>query len=103
MWKRSKTLKVSKVPVVPDFTASIPGVLATESEDRKHLFNERMAAARKQSKKKIPEEKVEKNVYDFVDEDEKKELSGSEDDVREGKSSQLCGLLALAFAAATAN
>lgn len=84
MWKRSKTLKVSKVAVVPDFTASIPAVLATESEDSKHVFTERMAA-RKQLKKKIPEDKADKKVYDFVDDDEKKELSGSEDDVREGK------------------
>lgn len=44
-----------------------------------------MATARKQLKKKLPEEKADKNVYDFGEEDEKKVLSGSEDDVREGK------------------
>lgn len=44
----------------------------------------RMATGRKQMKKKYPEEKPDKNVFDFP-EDEKKELSGSEDDVREGE------------------
>lgn len=44
-----------------------------------------MATARKQLKKKLPAEKVDKNVYDFG-EDEKKELSASEEDLREGKS-----------------
>lgn len=34
-------------------------------------------------KKKRPEDKSDK-VFDFTEEDEKKELSGSEDDVREG-------------------
>uniref|UniRef100_H3CAG9 Synaptonemal complex protein 3 n=2 Tax=Tetraodon nigroviridis TaxID=99883 RepID=H3CAG9_TETNG len=42
----------------------------------------RMATARKQLKKKLAAEKADKSVYDFG-EDEKKELSGSEDDVRE--------------------
>lgn len=42
-------------------------------------------AARKQMKKKVLEEKTEKNVYDFPAGDDKKELSGSEDDIREGK------------------
>lgn len=55
-----------------------------------------MATARKQLKKKLPEEKADKNVYDFCEEDEKKVLSGSEDDVREGKSSWLIVRLALA-------
>ncbi|CAF89756.1 unnamed protein product, partial [Tetraodon nigroviridis] len=41
-----------------------------------------MATARKQLKKKLAAEKADKSVYDFG-EDEKKELSGSEDDVRE--------------------
>lgn len=54
----------------------------------KHSFKS-MATARKQLKKKLPEEKADKNVYDFGDEDAKKVLSGSEDDVREGKSSWL--------------
>lgn len=37
-------------------------------------------------KKKQPEEKKEKNVFDFsVEEDEKKELSGSEDEARESE------------------
>uniref|UniRef100_A0A3P9Q6V8 Synaptonemal complex protein 3 n=1 Tax=Poecilia reticulata TaxID=8081 RepID=A0A3P9Q6V8_POERE len=43
-------------------------------------------AARKQMKKKILEEKTEKNVYDFPAVDDKKELSGSEDDVREDET-----------------
>ncbi|XP_018515673.1 synaptonemal complex protein 3 [Lates calcarifer] len=45
----------------------------------------RMATGRKQMKKKYPEEKPDKNVFDFP-EDEKKELSGSEDDVREDET-----------------
>lgn len=45
-----------------------------------------MATARRQMKKKHPEEKPDKKVFDFT-EDEKKELSGSEDEVREGKCS----------------
>uniref|UniRef100_A0A3Q0RCB2 Synaptonemal complex protein 3 n=1 Tax=Amphilophus citrinellus TaxID=61819 RepID=A0A3Q0RCB2_AMPCI len=45
----------------------------------------RMAAARKQMKKKHLEEKADKKVFDFIPEDEKKELSGSEDEVREGE------------------
>lgn len=40
-------------------------------------------------KKKHPEEKPDKKVYDFIQEDGKKELSGSEDDVREGRSANL--------------
>lgn len=43
-----------------------------------------MATGRKQLRKKHVEEKSEK-VYDFIEEDEKKGLSGSEDDVREGR------------------
>uniref|UniRef100_A0A3Q0RJ25 Synaptonemal complex protein 3 n=1 Tax=Amphilophus citrinellus TaxID=61819 RepID=A0A3Q0RJ25_AMPCI len=46
-----------------------------------------MAAARKQMKKKHLEEKADKKVFDFIPEDEKKELSGSEDEVREGEPS----------------
>lgn len=46
-----------------------------------------MATARKQFKKKHPGEKADKNVYDFG-EDEKKELSASEEEnVRGGKNS----------------
>uniref|UniRef100_A0A3B4WN92 Synaptonemal complex protein 3 n=1 Tax=Seriola lalandi dorsalis TaxID=1841481 RepID=A0A3B4WN92_SERLL len=45
----------------------------------------RMATGRKQMKKKHPEEKSDKKVFDFIVEDEKKELSGSEDEVREGE------------------
>lgn len=56
-----------------------------------------MATARKQLKKKLPEEKADKNVYDFGEEDEKKVLSGSEDDVREGKSSWLNCQCAVSF------
>ena len=44
-----------------------------------------MAAVRRQIRKKLLEEKMEKQVFDFHDEDEKKELSGSEDDIREGE------------------
>lgn len=48
-----------------------------------------MATSRKQFKKKLPEEK-DKNVYDFgEDENEKKELSESEDEVRGGKRTRL--------------
>ena len=36
-------------------------------------------------KKKHPEEKSDKKVFDFTEEDEKKELSGSEEDGREGE------------------
>lgn len=47
-----------------------------------------MATARKQLKKKLPEEK-DKNLYDFGEDDnEKKELSDSEDDIRKGGSSR---------------
>ncbi|KAM8751562.1 synaptonemal complex protein 3 [Acanthopagrus latus] len=45
-----------------------------------------MATARRQVKKKHPEEKPDKKVFDFTEEDEKKELSGSEDDVREDET-----------------
>uniref|UniRef100_A0A671TLD8 Synaptonemal complex protein 3 n=1 Tax=Sparus aurata TaxID=8175 RepID=A0A671TLD8_SPAAU len=45
-----------------------------------------MATARKQVKKKHPEEKSDKKVFDFTEEDEKKGLSGSEDDVREDET-----------------
>ncbi|XP_069028873.1 synaptonemal complex protein 3 isoform X1 [Embiotoca jacksoni] len=41
-----------------------------------------MATGRKQMKKKHVEEKTDKKVFDFTGEDEKKELSGSEDEVR---------------------
>ncbi|XP_067349467.1 synaptonemal complex protein 3 isoform X2 [Channa argus] len=41
-----------------------------------------MATGRKQAKKKHAEEKSDKNVFDFTEGDKKKELSGSEDDVR---------------------
>lgn len=61
-----------------------------------------MATSRKQLKKKLPEEK-DKNVYDFgEDENEKKELSDSEDEVRGGKGSRLW-LSSLALARAWAN
>uniref|UniRef100_A0A3B4VFR7 Synaptonemal complex protein 3 n=1 Tax=Seriola dumerili TaxID=41447 RepID=A0A3B4VFR7_SERDU len=46
----------------------------------------RMATGRKQMKKKQPEEKSDKKVFDFIVEDEKKELSGSEDEVREDET-----------------
>ncbi|XP_056242769.1 synaptonemal complex protein 3 [Seriola aureovittata] len=46
----------------------------------------RMATGRKQMKKKHPEEKSDKKVFDFIVEDEKKELSGSEDEVREDET-----------------
>ncbi|MED6271807.1 hypothetical protein CHARACLAT_024113, partial [Characodon lateralis] len=45
-----------------------------------------MATARKQMKKKLVEEKTEKRVFDFTPEDEKKELSASEDDTREDET-----------------
>ncbi|KAM7003230.1 synaptonemal complex protein 3 [Tautogolabrus adspersus] len=45
-----------------------------------------MATARKQMKKKHPEEKPEKKVFDFIEEDEKKELSASEDEAREDET-----------------
>lgn len=44
-----------------------------------------MAAARKQMKKKLLEERADKKAFDFTPEVEKKELSGSEDEVREGE------------------
>uniref|UniRef100_A0A3P8RPJ1 Synaptonemal complex protein 3 n=1 Tax=Amphiprion percula TaxID=161767 RepID=A0A3P8RPJ1_AMPPE len=44
-----------------------------------------MATARKQKKKKLLEEKSKKDVYDFTEEDVKKDLSGSKDEAREGK------------------
>ncbi|KAM6927146.1 synaptonemal complex protein 3 isoform 2-T2 [Lycodopsis pacificus] len=45
-----------------------------------------MATGRRQMKKKHPEEKLDKKVFDFMTEDEKKELSGSEEDVREDET-----------------
>ncbi|XP_076589837.1 synaptonemal complex protein 3 [Chaetodon auriga] len=45
-----------------------------------------MATARRQMKKKLPEDKTDKKVFDFTEEDEKKGLSGSEDDVREDEA-----------------
>ncbi|XP_026221689.1 synaptonemal complex protein 3 isoform X2 [Anabas testudineus] len=42
----------------------------------------RMATGRKQLRKKHLEEKSDKKVFEFTQEDKKKELSGSEDDVR---------------------
>ncbi|XP_072241393.1 synaptonemal complex protein 3 [Leuresthes tenuis] len=45
-----------------------------------------MATGRKQMKKKHMENKPDKKVFDFTEEDEKKELSGSEDDVREDET-----------------
>ncbi|XP_070763823.1 synaptonemal complex protein 3 [Enoplosus armatus] len=45
-----------------------------------------MATGRRQVKKKHPEDKSDKNVFDFTEEDEKKELSGSEEDVREDET-----------------
>lgn len=45
-----------------------------------------MATARKQVKKKKPDDKPDKKVFDFTEDNEKKELSGSEDD-RESKYS----------------
>lgn len=54
-------------------------------------------------KKKHPEEKPDKKVFDFTEEDEKKELSGSEDDVREGKFNQLQLQLLLAYGTCGAN
>lgn len=61
-----------------------------------------MAALRKQLKKKLTEEK-DKNVYDFGEgENEKKELSESEDEVRGGKSSRHW-LSSLALASPWAN
>uniref|UniRef100_A0A3Q2E454 Synaptonemal complex protein 3 n=1 Tax=Cyprinodon variegatus TaxID=28743 RepID=A0A3Q2E454_CYPVA len=46
----------------------------------------KMATARRQLKKKRMDDKTEKNAYDFTPEDEKKELSGSDDDVREDET-----------------
>uniref|UniRef100_A0A3Q3JHF8 XLR/SYCP3/FAM9 domain-containing protein n=1 Tax=Monopterus albus TaxID=43700 RepID=A0A3Q3JHF8_MONAL len=46
----------------------------------------RMAPGRKLMKKKHTEEKLNKNVFDFTPEDEKKELSGSEEDGREAEA-----------------
>uniref|UniRef100_A0A668RCS4 XLR/SYCP3/FAM9 domain-containing protein n=1 Tax=Oreochromis aureus TaxID=47969 RepID=A0A668RCS4_OREAU len=45
-----------------------------------------MAAARKQMKKKLLEERTDKKPFDFTPEPEKKELSGSEDEVREDET-----------------
>lgn len=47
-----------------------------------------MATARKLVKKKHSEEKSDKKVLNYTEEDEK-ELSGPEDDVREGKCSEM--------------
>uniref|UniRef100_A0A3Q1FNQ4 Synaptonemal complex protein 3 n=1 Tax=Acanthochromis polyacanthus TaxID=80966 RepID=A0A3Q1FNQ4_9TELE len=44
-----------------------------------------MATGRKQIKKKLLEEKSKKDVYDFTEEDVKKDLSGSDDEARESK------------------
>ncbi|CAG5958486.1 unnamed protein product, partial [Menidia menidia] len=47
----------------------------------------KMATGRKQMKKKLMEDKPEKkNVFDFNQEDEKKEFSGSEDEIREDET-----------------
>ncbi|KAK9516085.1 hypothetical protein VZT92_024045 [Zoarces viviparus] len=45
-----------------------------------------MATGRRQMKNKHPEEKLDKKVFDFMTEDEKKALSGSEEDVREDET-----------------
>ncbi|XP_023152064.2 synaptonemal complex protein 3 [Amphiprion ocellaris] len=45
-----------------------------------------MATARKQKKKKLLEEKSKKDVYDFTEEDVKKDLSGSKDEAREDET-----------------
>uniref|UniRef100_A0A8C2X365 Synaptonemal complex protein 3 n=1 Tax=Cyclopterus lumpus TaxID=8103 RepID=A0A8C2X365_CYCLU len=45
-----------------------------------------MSAGRKVMKKKHPEEKMDKKVFDFITEDEKKELSCSEEEVREDET-----------------
>ncbi|XP_037538549.1 synaptonemal complex protein 3 [Nematolebias whitei] len=45
-----------------------------------------MATGRKQMKRKHLEEKTDKKVFEFTQEDEKKELSGSEDEVREDET-----------------
>ncbi|XP_068579582.1 synaptonemal complex protein 3 isoform X2 [Cebidichthys violaceus] len=45
-----------------------------------------MATGRRQMKKKHPEEKLDKKVFDFITEDEKKALSCSEEDVREDET-----------------
>uniref|UniRef100_A0A3Q3BG65 Synaptonemal complex protein 3 n=1 Tax=Kryptolebias marmoratus TaxID=37003 RepID=A0A3Q3BG65_KRYMA len=45
-----------------------------------------MATGRRQIKKKHLEEKTDKKVFDFTEEDEKKGLSGSEDEVREDET-----------------
>lgn len=57
----------------------------------------RMATGRKQLRKKHMEEKPDKKVFDFTQEDEKKELSGSEDDVREGIVAQMLMLAGVIF------
>lgn len=46
---------------------------------------EKMATRRKIMKKKHPDEKCELKVFDFTHDDVKKELSGSEDDGRDGE------------------
>ncbi|KAF7646656.1 hypothetical protein LDENG_00184070 [Lucifuga dentata] len=45
-----------------------------------------MATKRKQMKNKHPEEKCDMKVFDFIQDEEKKELSGSEDDGREDET-----------------
>lgn len=57
----------------------------------------RMATGRKQLRKKHLEEKPDKKVFDFTEEDEKKELSGSEDDVRESKLGLILMLTSVIF------
>lgn len=46
-----------------------------------------MTTPGRQMKRKQPEAKADSKVFDFTEEDGKKEHSGSEDDVREGASS----------------
>ncbi|XP_029379814.1 synaptonemal complex protein 3 isoform X1 [Echeneis naucrates] len=45
-----------------------------------------MATGRRQMKKKLLDDKTDLKVFDFTEENEKRELSGSEDDVREDES-----------------
>ncbi|KAJ4918436.1 hypothetical protein JOQ06_000101 [Pogonophryne albipinna] len=42
-----------------------------------------MATGRRQMKKKHPEDKLDNKVFDFTEVEEKKGLSGSEDDAKE--------------------
>lgn len=48
-----------------------------------------MATGRKQMKKKHLEEKMDTKVFEFTQEEEKKDLSGSEDEVRAGMLAKL--------------